>query len=159
MIAHLGPTNILYQHGIYFLHHSIQKSWFSQLRSLSVQYSLPDPLQRLVSPSPKRQFKKTVTNAITVYWRNILIHQASSLSSLRCMRLNFLPLGLGPHPLWQTCKSSASAVRAATVQAKMLSGRYRSCWLRRHWTQESGACRLPGCGATPGDAAHLILAE
>ena len=50
-------------------------------------------------------------------------------------------------------------MRAATVQAKMLSGRYRSCWLRRHWTGESGACRLPGCGQVPGYVAHLLSAE
>ena len=49
--------------------------------------------------------------------------------------------------------------RAATVMAKMLSGRYRSCWLRRHWTQESGACRLLGCGMVPGDVAHLLSGE
>ena len=42
---------------------------------------------------------------------------------------------------------------------KMLSGRYRSCWLRRHWTKESGACRLPGCGQVPGDVAHLLSGE
>ena len=41
----------------------------------------------------------------------------------------------------------------------MLSGRYRSCWLRRHWTGESGACRLPDCGQVPGDVAHLLTAE
>ena len=41
----------------------------------------------------------------------------------------------------------------------MVSGRYRSCWLRRHWTQESGACRLPGCGQVPGDVAHLLSGE
>ena len=40
-----------------------------------------------------------------------------------------------------------------------MSGRYRSCWLRRHWTGESGACRLPGCGQVPGDVAHLLSAE
>ena len=45
------------------------------------------------------------------------------------------------------------------MMAKMLSGRYRSCWLRRHWTQESGACRLPGCGQVPGDVAHLLSGE
>ena len=43
--------------------------------------------------------------------------------------------------------------------AKMLSGRYRSCWLRRHWTEESGGCRLPGCGQVPGDTAHLLSGE
>ena len=50
-------------------------------------------------------------------------------------------------------------MRAATVQAKMMSGRYRSCWLRRHWSGESGACRLPDCGQVPGDVAHLLSAE
>ena len=75
------------------------------------------------------------------------------------MRLSFLPLGRGAHPMWWTCYSSSSAVWAATVMAKMLSGRYRSCWLRRHWTQESGACRLPGCGQVPGDVAHLLSGE
>ena len=33
------------------------------------------------------------------------------------------------------------------------------CWLRRHWTKESGACRLPGCGQVPGDVAHLLSGE
>ena len=58
-----------------------------------------------------------------------------------------------------TCCSSPSAVRAATVQAKMLGGRYRLCWLHRHWTGESGACRLPGCNVIPGDIAHILSGE
>ena len=41
----------------------------------------------------------------------------------------------------------------------MVSGQYRSCWLRRHWTGESGACRLPDCGQVPGDVAHLLSAQ
>ena len=41
----------------------------------------------------------------------------------------------------------------------MLSGRYRSCWLRRHWTDELGACRRPDCGQVPGDVPHLLTAE
>ena len=92
-------------------------------------------------------------------WKDSLLAEAVSLPSLRYMRLHFLPLGVGAHPVWWTCSSSSSAVRAATVMAKMLSGRYRSCWLRRHWTQESGACRLPGCGQVPGDVAHLLSGE
>ena len=88
-----------------------------------------------------------------------MIAEAESLPSLCYMRLPFLHLGRGAHPLWWTCSSSSSAVRAATVMGKMLSGRYRSCWLRRHWTQESGACRLPGCGLVPGDVAHLLSGE
>ena len=97
--------------------------------------------------------------AVSTYWHKQLVAQAANLPSLHYLRCPFLPLGSGPHPLWWTCQTSPSAVRAATIQAKMLSGRYRSCWLRRHWTGDSGACRLPGCGKSPGDTAHLISGE
>ena len=159
MIALLGPSNILYQHGVHVLHNSIKNSWFTQVRDLSLQYSLPDPLHILISPPPKNSYKTDVKTAVISFWRVFLIAQAESLPSLCYMKLSFLPLGHGAHPLWWTCSSSSSAVRAATVMAKMLSGRYRSCWLRRHWTQESGACRLPGCGMVPGDVAHLLSGE
>ena len=159
MVALLGPGNILHQHALYMLHHDVQNSWFVQLRRTTVQYSLPDPLQVLACPPLKILYKSMVKRAVRSYWHTTLAAQAAPLSSLRYLRPAFLPLGTGPHPLWWTCGSSTSAVRAATVQAKMLSGRYRSCWLRRHWTDESGACRLPGCGAVPGDVAHLPSAE
>ena len=58
--------------------------------------------------------------------------------------------------MWATCGSSPTAVRAATVQARMISGRYPTDWLRRHWTGESGACRLPACTSTQGDLPHLL---
>ena len=48
-----------------------------------------------------------------------------------------------------------------TVQAKFLSGRYRTCWLSRHWSGDpSGSCSLPSCklsGPHPGTLAHLLL--
>ena len=159
MVALLGPENTLYQHAVYVLHHCVPNSWFSSLRQTADQYCLPDPLQILVSPPPKLAFKAKVKSTIKGYWHDTLVRQASSLPSLCYLRLHILPLGAGPHPVWWTCGSSSSAVRAATVQAKMLSGRYRSCWLRRHWTGESGACRLPDCGQVPGDVAHLLSAE
>ena len=159
MVALLGPSNILFQHGLYVLHNSIKNSWFTQVRALSQQYSLPDPIQIMISPPPKERFKSDVKTAISSFWRDSLIAEAEHLTSLRYMRLSFLPLGRGAHPLWWTCYSSPSAVRSATVMGKMLSGRYRSCWLRRHWTQESGGCRLPGCGQLPGDVAHLLSGE
>ena len=113
----------------------------------------------MVSPPTKLQFKGKVKSAIKEYWHAALVRQAASLPSLRYLRLPFLHLGAGPHPVWWTCGSSSSAVRAATVQIKMLSGRYRSCWLRRHWTGEPGVFRLPGCGQVPSDVAHLLSAE
>ena len=159
MVAMLGPSNILHQHGVYVLQHSIKDSWFSQIRDLSQQYSLPDPIHILTSPLLKQSYKTDVKKAIFSFWRTSLITEAKPLTSLRYLRLPFLPLGRGAHPVWWTCYSSSSAVRSASVMAKMISGRYRSCWLRRHWTQESGACRLPGCGMVPGDVAHLLSGE
>ena len=159
MVGLLGPDNTLYQHGVYMLHHSVPNSWFSCLRLTANKYSLPDPLQILVSPPPKMEFKAKVKAAIRSFWHAHLARESASLPSLRYLRIPFLPLGAGPHPVWWTCGSSASAVRAATVQSKMLSGRYRSCWLRRHWTGESGTCRLPGCGQVPGDVPHLVGAR
>ena len=111
--------------------------WFPCLRQTASQYSLPDPLQILVSPPPKLQFKAKVKSAINDFWHVTLVRQAASLPSLFYFRLPFLPLGAGSHPVCWTCGSSSSAVWAANVQAKMLSGRYRSCWLHRHWTGES----------------------
>ena len=159
MIAKLGSGSILFQHAMHTLLYSIPNSWFTALRLLSAQYALPDPIQTLVSPPEVKLFKSTVKSAVTSHWHSALMTMAAPLNSLRYLRPGFLPLGQGPHPLWWTCQSSPSAVRAATVQAKMLSGRYRSCWLRRHWTHETGACRLPGCGMSPGDVAHILCGE
>ena len=160
MIACLGPSNILHQHALYSLHHNIQHSWFKTVRSVSQQYSLPDPIQILLSPPPKKHYKHVVRKSVISHWHSALQTEAAGKRSLQFLRPAFLPLGSGPHPLWWTCGSSPTAVRAATVQAKMLSGRYRTCWLRRHFGfGETGACRLPGCGITPGDTAHILSGE
>ena len=160
MIACLGPSNILHQQALYMLHHHVKNSWFIGVRALSQQYHLPDPLQVLISPPPKHQYKSAVKKAVCLFWRTQLQAEAQTKRSLKYLRPAFLPLGCGPHPLWWTCGSSPSAVRAATVQGKMLSGRYRLCWLRRTFgLGESGACRLPGCGMSPGDTAHILSGE
>ena len=157
MIARLGQNNILWRHGTYILHHSIRHSWYSQVRELTLQYSLPDPLLTLTSPPTSKQaWKGTVRRAVTAYWHSMLVAEAQALPSLIFLRPSFIPLGRGAHPLWTTCGSSPTAVRAATVQARMLSGRYRTDWLRRHWTGESGACRLPTCSSPRGDLPHLL---
>ena len=41
-----------------------------------------------------------------------------------------------PHPLWQTAGSSPTKVSMATVQAQMLSGRYRTEALCSHWSKK-----------------------
>ena len=43
---------------------------------------------------------------------------------------------------------------------RMLSGRYRTCWLRRHWSGNvSGTCQIPGCSDQPGTLQHIATGE
>ena len=73
MVAMLGPDNTLYQHAVYVLYHSVPNSWFTCLRQTAAQYSLPDPLQILVSSPPKPQYKANVKSAIRGYWHVTLV--------------------------------------------------------------------------------------
>ena len=156
MIAILGPSNPLHAHGLFVLHNSITASWFHSLRLLASQYGLPDPLVTLTNPRTKLSMKSEARSKIRAFWHDKFVAEASTLPSLQYFRPSFIPPGQ-VHPLWTTCGSSSSAVRAATVQARLLSGRYRTDWLRRRWApNESGACRLPGCGMSPGDTLHLL---
>ena len=42
----------------------------------------------------------------------------------------------------------------------MLSGRYPSCWLRRHWSGDTnGFCQIPGCSETPGTLLHIATGQ
>ena len=71
MVTLLGPGNTLYQHALYMLHHSVPNSWFSCIHQTAVQYSLPDPLQILVSPPPKLQYK---SKSRLPLWNTAMIH-------------------------------------------------------------------------------------
>ena len=63
--------------------------------------------------------------------------------------------------IMSSCGSSTFEIQKATVQARMVSGRYRTCWLRRHFSQgESGVCRVPGCtGEMQGTLVHLATGQ
>ena len=74
-------------------------------------------------------------------------------------RAEFMSLSK-PHPIFTSAGASSYEVKKATVQARMLGGRYRTCWLRRHWSGDaSGSCRVPGCVGQPGTLLHLATAE
>ena len=64
-----------------------------------------------------------------------------------------------PHPIWSTCGSNPFEIHKAVIQARMLSGRYVTEKLSRHWTDNSsGLCTLPGCtGLDVGSLEHLLL--
>ena len=159
MIARLGPDNILHRHGCYILlSHKQERSWFSSIRSICSQYGLPDPLLTLQSPQSKESWKKLTKAKVTDFWEERLRIQASVLSSLEYFDPNFMSL-TKPHPLFLAANSPFE-VKKAVVVARMLSGRYRTDRLVRHWsnTNPAGLCKLPGCaGDKIGDLQHILL--
>ena len=63
-----------------------------------------------------------------------------------------------PHPIWSTAGSSPAQVTMATVQAQMLSGRYRTQLLCSHWSpQADGCCQLSTeCSDIIEDLPHIL---
>ena len=60
-----------------------------------------------------------------------------------------------PHPLWTTCQDNSFECSKAIIQAKLLSGRYRSDSLLRHFDKTlTGDCSL--CQDSDGSIEHLI---
>ena len=62
-----------------------------------------------------------------------------------------------PHPLWTTTGGNPHEVAKAVQQARLLSGRYRTNALMKHWNQSyTGQCSAPGCVATE-TIEHIII--
>ena len=133
-------------------------SWIMQIRELCLQYSLPSPLSLLQLPPPKTKYKRLVKSHIIDFWELKLRADAASLDSLLYFNPNFMSL-LRPHPIWTTCGSNPFEVNKAITQARMLSGRYITDQLARHWTQnKAGKCLLPGCTQPNiGSLEHVLL--
>ena len=79
-------------------------------------------------------------------------------TSLSFFKPSFMSL-LTPHPLWTTSSSNPYEINKAVVQARMLSGRYITDQLSRHWTSnKAGSCLVPGCSTQEvGSLVHLLL--
>ena len=155
------PLNILYKHGwnVLVTSKSSNRSWFHQIRDLCLMYELPHPLLLLEYPGTKTTYKSLVYKKILSYWEIKLRAKASRLTSLMYFKPEHMSLS-SPHPLWTTARSSPYEVIKATVQAKMLSGRYRTEQLCRFWSQnKNGYCLAPSCaGANQLEGLHHILA-
>ena len=135
-------------------------SWFLQIRELCLKYDLPTPLNLLQYPPTKERFKSLVRSKVIDHWETNLRTEAEMLrsSSLKYFKAEYMSL-CHPHPIWTTCGSNSFEVNKAIVQAKMLSGRYVTDKLSRHWSHnKSGICCLPGCsGQETGSLEHLML--
>ena len=158
MICRLSG-NILHEHAVNIFSSVTpsSKSWFFQIRDLCLCYHLPHPLEQLKFPLSKKSFKILINKNVLDYWEQVLRSEASGLDSLLFFKPNYMSL-TKPHPIWTTSGCSPSKVAMATIQARMISGRYRTEQLCSHWSRnKTGSCLLSStCSSTVEDLTHIL---
>ena len=144
MITRL-PLNILHKlaGSILLSEPDTTKSWFIDIRKLCYLYDLPSPLQLLSKPLTKATFKSQISQKVLDLWQIILRSEACPKTSLYLFNPNYMSVS-STHPIWTSCSSNPFEVNKATVQAALLSGRYRTNYLSRHWNSANphGFCLL-----------------
>ena len=159
MISRL-QKNILNEHAknIFEFSTITKKSWFLKIRDLCIKYDLPHPKELLSNPLTKTEFRSLIKRRVISYWETKLREEAAALDSLLYFKPCYMSL-TRPHPLWYTAGSSPSKVAMASIQALMISGRYRSEALCRHWASKNknGFCLLsPTCSETVETIQHIL---
>ena len=160
MISRL-PGSILHQHAKNMLStaKASSHSWLLQIRELCLQYRLPHPLTILDNPPAKNELRKLFKFHVQDYWQNRLREHSSRLTSLQFFKPDFMSLS-STHPLWLTAGQNPYEINKAVIQARMLSGRYRSEALCSFWSSNpQGWCLLPSC-STPNlleDISHILI--
>ena len=160
MIAR-SQENILYSLAEYILTTlpDSSKSWFHQIRDLCFTYDLPHPLKLLQNIPEKKAFKHSVKLNVIQFWQSNLRTSAARLeeSSLRYFKPDFMSLDK-PHPLWTTCGASSYEVNKACIQAKYLSGRFRTDKLLSHFSKKNSIfCQLHPEQPAVGDLEHHLV--
>ena len=158
MVCHL-PDDPLHCHAKYILSSAPPKarSWFQQVQAICTQYELPSPLQMLATPIPKEKFKRLVKSKILEYWQALLRAEAAPMSSLMYFKPELYSLSRA-HYMWTTAAGHPFESSKSTVLAKMVSGRFRSEALCRHWSaNRHGYCRAPSCHQVYGTLEHLLV--
>ena len=121
-------------------------------------YSLPHPHQLLTNPPAKSAFKRLIKKAVSKFWTDTLQAEASSLNSLHL----FHPLNYSlqkTHTIWTSAGSNPFECHKAVVLARMISGRYRTEKLARHWssTNRDRYCSLESCDNIVGSLEHMLI--
>ena len=119
------------------------KSWFVRIRLLCAQYSLPSPLEILLNPRTKNTLDKLVKSKIIDYWENALRSEAETKVSLQYFKPSFMSL-VRPHPMFLSCGTNPFETNKSICQAALISGRFKTDFLSRHWNTENpeGYCLL-----------------
>ena len=158
MISRLpnDPLNVRARH-VLITSKSTSKSWFSKLRDICLQYRLPHPLTLLETPLSKYAFKKLTKSLVIDYWEQKLRLEAAILPSLSFFKPDFHSL-TSPHPIFWTAGSNPYEVSKAIIQSRMLSGRYRTAVLTKHWSSDrSGFCQATCCFQIEESLEHILL--
>ena len=144
MISRL-PNNILHKIAtkILSIDPDNSKSWFIRIRLLCAQYSLPAPLKILMNPPSKAVFKRLVKSKILDFWETELRTEAATKSTLIYFKPEFMSLS-HPHQIFLSCSSNPFETNKSICQAALLSGRFKTDYLARHWVKENpvGYCVL-----------------
>ena len=91
------------------------------------------------------------------YWEKKLRAEAVALPSLACFDPRYMSLAK-PHPIWWTAGSNPYEVAKALIQCRMLSGRYRTCQLTSHWSDDqTGECPALICQSNCETVEHILL--
>ena len=146
MVCHL-PNDMINVHAkrVLLIQSSSARTWFHAVRDICDRYELPHPLDLLHHPPDKDRFKNLCKLNIQEYWRRKLSVEADGLQSLRFLDTRFLSLS-SPHRIWQSLDGNPYQAQAASVQALLLSGRYRTERLCRYWSaNNNGYCLLGQC--------------
>ena len=119
-------------------------------------YQLPHPLSLLDSPLPKEAAKQLFRFKVTDFWQTKLRNDAEGLPSLEYFKPQFMSLSR-PHPIFQACGSNSYEICKLIVQIRMISGRFRTDKLARHFYPGSdGNCSL--CSQNiPGSLSHILF--
>jgi hypothetical protein len=159
MLARQEDT-ILQTHGKHVLTsaRSTASSWFQKVRDNCLIYQLPHPLAILDQPLSKQKFNRLVKARVTDHWEVKLRSKAAALTSAPYFKPQFMSL-IRPHPIWSSCGSNPFECHKAVITTRMLSGRYLTDKLQRHWTHnKAGTCLLPDCfPGSEGSLEHLLL--
>ena len=153
------PGNILHQVASNFFNAVtyFKGSWFQQIRDVCLMYNLPHPSTLLSADHNRKEFKISAKKNVISFWEHTLRQEALLLKSLTSFKSYFMSLTT-PHPLWKTAGHSPYKIAMATIQAKMLSGRYRCGALTRHWgSGHGGGCLIsPYCTNILEDLVHIL---
>ena len=160
MISRL-KNDVLHKHAKFILTSANPscKSWFFEISKVCRLYKLPHPLSLLDRDLKKEDFKRLVKQKVKKHWQDHYTREivTGNFKSLTYFHPSSFSIGR-PSMLWVYSKHHPFESAKAIVVAKMLSGRYRTDWFKRHWSDnKDGYCLAPTCKMIPGDLAHMFV--